>query len=125
MKWNINNIVEFLNVYQQYPLLWNIKDKDYCNTKLKGEIFQRLYNELNEKQLIGGMDVKQLKAKIKSIKDVYRQELHKIEKSKKSGCGTEEVYSPKLAWFNEANYLAEVLATRSSESNLVSKIYSF
>jgi flagellar biosynthesis/type III secretory pathway chaperone len=42
------------------------------------------------------MDVKQLKARIKSIKDVYRQELHKIEKSKKSGSDTEEVYSPKL-----------------------------
>lgn len=100
-------------VYQQYPLLWNIKDKDYCDIKLKSEIFQRFFNELNEKQLIGGMDEKQLKDKIKSLKDVYRQELHKIEKSKKSGCSTEEVYSPKLAWFNEANYLSEVLNTRN------------
>lgn len=121
MKWNTSNIIQFLNVYQQYHLLWNIKDKDYCNTKLKNEIFQRFYNELNENQLIGEMDVKQLKARIKSIKDVYRQELHKIEKSKKSGSGTEEVYSPKLAWFNEANYLSEVLSTRNSKSNLVSK----
>ncbi|XP_025407496.1 uncharacterized protein LOC112681462 [Sipha flava] len=118
MKWNTSNIIQFLNVYQQYHLLWNIKDKDYCNTKLKNEIFQRFYNELNENQLIGEMDVKQLKARIKSIKDVYRQELHKIEKSKKSGSGTEEVYSPKLAWFNEANYLSEVLSTRNSKSNL-------
>ncbi|CAH1981452.1 unnamed protein product [Acanthoscelides obtectus] len=118
MKWNSNNIVEFLNIYQQYPVLWNIKDKDYCNTKLKDGIFQRLFNELNEKQLIGGMDVMQLKAKIKSIKDVYRQELHKIKRSMKSGCGTEEVHSPKLAWFNEANYMEEVMATRSSKSNL-------
>ena len=116
--------MEFLNVYQQYPALWNIKDKDYCNTKLKNEIFQRLFSELNEKQLIGGMDVKQLKAKIKSIRDVYRQELYKIQKSMKSGCGTEDVYSPKLAWFNQANYLAEVVTTRSSKSNLVSEIYS-
>lgn len=97
MKWNTSNIIQFLNVYQQYHLLWNIKDKDYCNTKLKNEIFQRFYNELNDNQLIGEMDVKQLKARIKSIKDVYRQELHKIEKNKKSGSGTEEVYSPKLA----------------------------
>lgn len=60
------------------------------------------------------MDVKQLKARIKSVKDVYRQELHKIEKSMKSGSGAAEVYSPKLAWFNEANYLSEVLSTKNS-----------
>ncbi|GFT38897.1 hypothetical protein TNCV_1585841 [Trichonephila clavipes] len=44
-------------------------------------------SELEENQLLGQMDNKQLKAKIKSIKDVYRTELNKIEKSKKSGCG--------------------------------------
>ena len=108
MKWNLKCIVEFLNIYQQYPVLWNIKHKDYCNSKLKDEIFQRLLRELDEKQLLGGMDVKQVKSKIKSIKDVYRQELHKIERSKKSGCGAEEVYSPKLAWFAEASFMAEV-----------------
>lgn len=102
MKWNVNDIVEFLNVYQQYPLLWNIKDKDYCNIKLKSEIFQRLYKELNEKQLIGGMDEKQLKARIKSLKDVYRQELYKIEKSKKVAVVLKKFIHQ--SWFNEANY---------------------
>lgn len=125
MKWNTRGIVEFLNIYEQYPILWNIKDKDYSNTKIKDDIFKNLLEKLNEKQLTVGMDVKQLKTKIKSIKDVYRQEINKIEKSKKSGCGTEEVYTPKLAWFKDANFLAEVVATRSSQSNYVSKIYFY
>lgn len=58
--------------------------------------------ELSENQLLGdgcvGMDVK---SKIKSIIDVYRQELHNIEKSKKIGCDIEEVYTPKLGKFND------------------------
>ena len=120
MKWNVNCIIKFLNIYEQYPLLWNVKDKMYCNSKLKDEVFQRLSKELAENELLGGMDTKQLKSKIKSIKDVYRQELHKIEKSKKSGCGANEVYSPKLLWFHDASFLAEVIATRQSPSNLVS-----
>lgn len=66
MKWNSNNIIDFLRMYEKYPLLWNIKHKDYCNIKLKDE----------------------LKAKIKNIKDVYRNELAKIEKSRKSGSGS-------------------------------------
>lgn len=87
MKWNSNNIIVFLDIYQKYTILWNIKDKDYCNTKLKDESFKQLFCDLNEKQLIGEMNIKQFKAKIKSIKDVFRQEVQKIEKSKKSGCG--------------------------------------
>nr|CAH7730697.1 unnamed protein product [Callosobruchus chinensis] len=43
------------------------------------------------------MDAKLLNSKIKSIKHVYRQELQKIEESKKSGCGTDQVYKPKLS----------------------------
>lgn len=125
MKWNCNNIIVFLDIYQKYPILWNIKDNNYCNTKLKEEIFQQLYCDLNEKQLIGEMNIKQLKAKIKSIKDVFRQEVQKIEKSKKSGSGTEDVYVPKLVWFQQASFLSEVMATRISTSNLVSKIYLF
>ncbi|KAF6207352.1 hypothetical protein GE061_018593 [Apolygus lucorum] len=87
---------------ERYPVLWNLKDKDYFNTKLKEDVFKRLMCELDENQLMGGMDVKQLKAKIKSIKDVYRQEVNKIERSRKSGAGTDELYSPKLAWFKRS-----------------------
>ena len=76
MKWNVDCIRQFLNIYKQYPLLWNVKDKMYCNSKLKDEVFHRLSKELEENELLGGMDIKQLKSKIKSIKDVYRQELH-------------------------------------------------
>ena len=67
------------------------------------------------------MDERQLKSKIKTIKDVYRHELAKIERSQKSGAGIEEVYSPKLLWFNSAHFFREVLSTRKSQSNLVSK----
>lgn len=121
MKWNGNNIVDFLKIYEQHPVLWNIKHKDYCNTKLKDELFKQLYEQLAAKGLMEGMDEKQLKSKIKTIKDVYRQELARIEKSQKSGAGIEEVYSPKLVWFNSAHFFREVLSTRKSQSNLVSK----
>lgn len=120
MKWNTSNITLFLQVYQQFPTLWNIKDKDYSNKSLRDASFKLLMSELKENQLLGEMDAKQLKSKMKSIKDVYRTELQKIEKSKKSGCGTDEVYVPKLSWFKDATYLSEVVTTRSSTSNLVS-----
>lgn len=122
MKWNVNDIVDFLNIYEDYPILWNIKHPDYSNSKLKDEFLSQLYNQLAEKGLVEGFDIKQLKAKIKSIKDVFRQELNKIERSKKSGSGTEDIYKPKLAWFKTASYLSEVMSTRKTTSNLVSNL---
>jgi hypothetical protein len=83
-------------------------------------LFKQLYEQLAAKGLMEGMDEKQLKSKIKTFKDVYRHELAKIERSQKSGTGI-EVYSPKLLWFNSAHFFREVLSTRKSQSNLVSK----
>ena len=76
MKWNTNNIL-FLQVYQQYPTLWNIKDKDYSNKSLRDASFKELMSELKENQFLAKMDAKLLKSKIKSIRDVYRMELQK------------------------------------------------
>ncbi|CAH1953439.1 unnamed protein product [Acanthoscelides obtectus] len=77
-----------------------------------------MWEQLEDKGLLKGMDEKQLKNKIKNLKDVFRQELAKIERSKKSGCGTEDIYTPKLTWFEAAHFFAEVLSTRHSNSNL-------
>ncbi|XP_046403076.1 uncharacterized protein LOC124168791 isoform X2 [Ischnura elegans] len=118
MKWNVSNISLFLQVYEPYAALWNVKHKDYCNKSLRDTLFQQLMSDLEKHKLLGSMDMKQVKAKIKALKDVYRGELAKIEKSRKSGCGTDDLYVPKLQWFNEASYWSEVLATRSSTSNL-------
>lgn len=89
------------------------------NTPLKEVLYTKLLNQVNEMGL-GFYDMKQLKGKIKSLKDAFRQELVKVEKSKKSGCSAEDIYKPKLMWFNSAKYLAEVMATRASSSNMVS-----
>jgi hypothetical protein len=49
-----------------------------------------------------------------SIKNVYRQELTKIKKSKKSGAGADDVYQPKLAWFKRADiFLKNVVSSRT------------
>jgi hypothetical protein len=63
---------------------------------------------------------------LKTIKTVYKQELSKITKSKKSGVGTEVLYKPKLAWFEKADsFLTGVTATRTSTSTFVSIFNTF
>lgn len=119
-KWNSNQIITFLKIYEQFPVLWNIKHNDYLNIKLKDVLFKQMCEQLEQVDLLKGMDEKRLKNKIKNLKDVFRQ-----EPSKKSVCGTEDIYIPKLTWFEAANFFAEVLSTRQSNSNLVSKLLSY
>jgi len=91
-------------MYEKYPLLWNIMHKDYSNIKLKDEIFKSFYLQLESQGLIEEMDKKQLKAKIMNIKDVYRNERAKIEKSRKIGSATDDIYHPKLVWFDRQTF---------------------
>ena len=64
--------------------------------------------------------VEGLRKKIKSIKNVYRQELTEIEKSKNSGAGADDINQPQLAWFKRADiFLKNVVSSRTTTSNLV------
>jgi hypothetical protein len=52
------------------------------------------------KLTLKGLTADYVRSKIKIIKTVCRQELNKVMKSKKSGVGTNDLYKPKLVWFD-------------------------
>ena len=74
-------------------------------------------NKLLQEVAPAGLDVNDdedsLKRKIKNSKDCYRNELSKIKRSKKSGAGTDDIYTPKLVWFMKADlFIRNVKAGR-------------
>ncbi|KAG8270818.1 hypothetical protein J6590_076504 [Homalodisca vitripennis] len=93
-------VIEFLNLFQNYPCLWDVSSQDYINRNVK----ETAYNKLLENVMNTGMPatVELLKKKIKSLRDTYRKELSKIKKSIKSGAGANEVYKPKLVWYSNS-----------------------
>ena len=94
------------------PITNNNKIKrDSTMLKLMGELLKRN---------VAVQSVEVLQKKIKIIKNVYRQEFTKIEKSKKSGAGTDDIYQPQLAWFKRTDiFLKNVVTSRTTTSNLV------
>lgn len=79
---------------------------------------RRLFDDLQEQSIVV-TDIPFLRSKIKSIKTTYRQERIKVEESKASGKGTDDLYVPKLAWYDLADsFLRVVVVTRTSTSNL-------
>jgi len=52
-----------------------------------------------EEMGIEGFAVADARQKVKSLQNTYNKQLQKIEKSRKSGMGREDVYAPSLKWF--------------------------
>lgn len=119
-SWNVGMIEQFLEVFEGFPVLWDLKLPEYHCGDHRESALQAMRVQLQEKDIsVPSEEI--LKAKIKSIRATFRAELAKINQSrnKSSGAGVGEVYKPKLAWFNKANsFLNEVTSYRSGKSNL-------
>jgi hypothetical protein len=68
-KWNSEEVVKFLDVYENFECLWNIRHSDY-NNKIKGDsTMSNLMGELLKNNVaVESVDV--LRKKIKSMKNV-------------------------------------------------------
>ncbi|KAG8245580.1 hypothetical protein J6590_103242 [Homalodisca vitripennis] len=73
------------------------------------------------KKIVKGMNmpnftVKDAKEKMRSLRNTYSNELVKITKSKSSGSGLDDVYTPTLRWFPTMDrILGAVVKTRESQ----------
>jgi hypothetical protein len=87
-----------LGLYEKYELLRNIQHEDYINKNKSEKSFEKPVQPLWG-QGFENTDVELVRKKLKTIKTVYRQKLSKITKSKMSGASTDDLYKPKLVWF--------------------------
>jgi hypothetical protein len=95
-RWNANEIIKFLELYETHELLWNFRHKDYLNKNKRELSFEKLVLELREHGF-ESIDVKLVGKKLKTIRNMYRQKLSKITNSKKSSADTDDLYKTKLA----------------------------
>ncbi|KAG5896200.1 hypothetical protein JTB14_006648 [Gonioctena quinquepunctata] len=105
-KWSGKDIITFLDLFRNYPCLWDASSAGYINRNAKDAAYNELLQRLEERGLKSGLVP--LKRKIKSLRDTYRSEVYKIKKSKKSGAGADDVYKPRLVWFSAAAVLAAI-----------------
>ena len=93
-KWNAEEISKFSEIYESYECLWDIRNIHYMNRN-KRDMAMNMLAEALTKEGLQVSNIEFLRKKIKVIKNVYRQELVKIEKSKKSGAGLNDIYQPR------------------------------
>ena len=121
LRWSGEDILVFLDINRNFEALWDTANENYIKRNAREHGMSKLLQEVTAAGLHVNDGEESLKRKIKNLKDCYRNELNKINRSTKSGAGTDDIYAPKLVWFSKADsFLRNVMAGRESSSNLVS-----
>lgn len=92
MEWSNDLIVEFLELYEGEPAIWNPKDPKHKNRNLVHDSWKRIESNLSVK-----CSVADLKKKKETLMATYRKLLQKVKRSSGTGSGTDDVYKPD--WF--------------------------
>ncbi|CAJ0938723.1 unnamed protein product [Ranitomeya imitator] len=89
-----------IEMYRSLPCLWKIKSADYSNRYKKKDAYENLVAIYKEHHPTETVDEHIVRKKIQALRTVYKKELNKVEKSLKSGAGTDDVYVPKLWYYD-------------------------
>lgn len=64
LKWTTKQIITFLNVFQNYPCLWDVTSKDYLNKNFKEVSYNKLLDNLHMSDIPGSLDSLKKKKKV-------------------------------------------------------------
>lgn len=92
MEWPNELVLEFLEYYENEPVIWNPSLDTHKNRNELYDAWKRIENKMGNK-----FSVTELKKKKDSLMASFRTCLKKVKDSCKSGAGTSDIYKPN--WF--------------------------
>ena len=118
--WDRRETLLLIELYRQNPCLWNIKANVYKNRNKRVADINKITAELQKSGLC--VIASEVRKKIDSIRSQYRRELRKVEKSKKSGVGADDIYTPTLWCFDNLCFFSDGDSLRESVSSMDSQV---
>ncbi|XP_074025704.1 uncharacterized protein [Leptinotarsa decemlineata] len=116
VKLQDNETIKFIELYASERVLYDSACKDYKDRDLRLAAAKRI----SEAMGINGFGPKEVITKFKNLRSSYCQELKKIADTERSGSGTDDVYVPKVIWFENMNsFIRPFVQQRSTKSNLM------
>lgn len=109
-------IIEFIERYRSHACLWKIKSAEYSDREKKNKAYEDMVLKLKEADESATRD--SVKKKIDSLRGCFRKEFKKVNASKKSGAGTDELYVPHLWYYEHLLFLTDHEMPRESVSNI-------
>ena len=114
--WSREEIVHLIDLYRQYPCLWNVKSDQYKNRDKRVADLMSIAEELRKTR--DGITTGDIKGKIEALRNHHRREMRLVEKSRKSGAGIDDVYIPRLWCFDKLSFLNDGDTIRPSLSKI-------
>jgi|UniRef100_A0A2S2QAP1 hypothetical protein len=119
VKFNDNETTRFLELYSMEKVLYDPALDAYRDRDLRAAAANRISHELN----IPGFGPREVIVKFKNLRSSYCQELKKISDSIRSRKDTDDIYKPKVFWFNQMNsFIHPFVQQRSTQSKSVINI---
>lgn len=114
--WTHSALTGFIELYRTEECLWKIKSPAYSNRHYKEQAYQRLLRYVHTFDSVATKET--IIKKINGIRTTFRREKKKVNSSNLSGAGSDEVYIPKLWYYNELLFLQDQDETRATCSSL-------
>ncbi|XP_046811245.1 uncharacterized protein LOC124420885 isoform X2 [Lucilia cuprina] len=95
--------MEFLDIYQAHPELWNFKSDDNKNEQLKESAYNILLQKMKELMPEATRDL--VLKKLNVFRSSYRRENRKVKDSMRSGSSQADIYKPKWLFYEKLKFL--------------------
>jgi CO dehydrogenase/acetyl-CoA synthase gamma subunit (corrinoid Fe-S protein) len=105
-------LLYFIDAYRSLPELWDIECPSYSNRIKKAAAYNVLIEKLKPLEPDA---VRDSVKKINNLRSTFRKELKKVNDSKRSSAGSDDVYVPSLWYFNELMFLVDQETPDTSE----------
>ncbi|KAJ8928699.1 hypothetical protein NQ314_018709 [Rhamnusium bicolor] len=92
MEWSSEVIMEFLDLYEGEPVIWNPQNQHHKDRNQVYDAWKRIQNNISIER-----SLRELKKKKENLMATYRKLAMKVKNSSRTGAGTCEVYKPE--WF--------------------------
>ncbi|KAL4720909.1 hypothetical protein ACJJTC_005648 [Scirpophaga incertulas] len=96
-------LIKLLELY--FPCLWDLSHKDYANRDARNQAYLIMLNVFKKND--SAATLKTLKTKLDNMRTSYKRERKKVEASKTSGAGNDEVHLPSLWYYEHLSFLDE------------------
>ncbi|PIO10946.1 hypothetical protein AB205_0131830, partial [Aquarana catesbeiana] len=110
----------FIDQYREMRNLWEVKHPQYYLRHVRKSTLERLLTFVQT--YIPEATMEMLLSKIGILRNMYKREHSKIQNSMRSGASADDVYVPRLWYYNKLCFLDDQTEARASLSNLPSTL---
>ena len=96
--WSRQDTITLIDIYKSHECLWNVRCSNYKNRDKRAAAIRDIAQTISR-------SVNDVKKKLDSLRNQHQRELRLMCTSKKSGAGSDEIYTPKLWCFDILSFL--------------------